>query len=133
MRPRPLRVPLPLAHSRRSSCDLPAAGRIQHLLRLQHRLGDSAIGAAATEISAHAFAHALGLVAGLSLLDQTDGAHDLAGRTEAALQAVVSKKRLLHRMPANPARHAFDRDSAPSWLIASARQELSRRPSTMTV
>src|SRR4029077_9212139 len=77
---------------------------------------------AATEISAHAFPHALGLVAGLSLLDQTDGAHDLAGRTEAALQAVVSKKRLLHRMQAIPARHAFDREDVGAVVADRERQ-----------
>ena len=36
------------------------------LLRVQHRLGDSRIGAAAAEIAAHAFAHALRIVAGLA-------------------------------------------------------------------
>jgi DNA helicase II / ATP-dependent DNA helicase PcrA len=44
-------------------------------LRCQHRFGNSPIGAAATEIAAHALAHALGVVARLTLLDQTDGAH----------------------------------------------------------
>ena len=55
------------AHSRRSSCDFPSACRTKRLLSLQHRLGDSLIGAAAAEISAHAFAHALRIVAGLDL------------------------------------------------------------------
>ena len=78
-------------------------------MSLQHRLGDSLIGAAAAEISAHAFAHALRIVAGLTLLDQTDRTHDLAGRAEPALQAIVGEKGLLHRMKPIALRHAFDR------------------------
>ena len=58
-------------------------------LRFQDRLGDALIGAAAAEIAAHAFAHALGIVARLALLDQADRAHDLARRAEPALQAVM--------------------------------------------
>ena len=79
------------------------------LLRFQHRFGDSLIGAAAAEISAHALANALRIVAGLTLLDQTDRAHDLAGRAKPALQAVMGDKGLLHRMKPAALRHAFDR------------------------
>ena len=49
-----------------------------------------------------------GSVAGLTLLDQTDGAHDLARRAEAALQAVMRDERLLHRMQPVAVRDAFD-------------------------
>ena len=77
-------------------------------MRFQHRLGDALIGAASAEISAHAFTHAFRIVAGLTFLDQTDRAHDLAGRTEAALQAVMSDKGLLHRMKPVALCHAFD-------------------------
>ena len=38
------------------------------LLRVEHRFGDPGIGAAAAEIAAHAFADALGIVAGLAFL-----------------------------------------------------------------
>jgi hypothetical protein len=79
-------------------------------LSLQHRLGDSLIGATPAEISAHAFTHALWIVAGLTLLDQTDRTHDLAGRTEPALQAIVGKKGLLHRVKSITPCHTFDRN-----------------------
>src|SRR5437588_588988 len=75
----------------------------------QQRLGDSLIGAAPTEVSAHAFTYALGIAAGLSLVDQTDRTHDLPGRAEAALQAVVGEKGLLHRMQPITPRHTLDR------------------------
>ena len=42
------------------------------LLRLEHRFGNPRIGAAPTEIAAHAFTHPLGIVAGLAFCDQTD-------------------------------------------------------------
>jgi len=58
-------------------------------LRIQHRFGDAGIGAASTQISAHAFAHALGVFAGLAFLDQADRAHDLARRAKPTLQAVM--------------------------------------------
>ena len=110
----------------------PAVGEL--FLRLQHRLGDAAIGAAAAEIAAHALADALGIVAGLALRDQADGAHDLARRAEAALEAVMRDEGGLHRMQRRPApAPSMVRMSAPSWLTASARQELIRRPSTSTV
>ena len=68
------------------------------LLRLQHRLGDAGIGAAAAEIAAHPLAHPLGIVARLALVDQADRAHDLARRAEAALEAVMRDEGGLHRM-----------------------------------
>ena len=45
---------------------------------------------------------------GLTLFDQTDRTHDLARRTEPALQAVVGKKGLLHWMKSVALRDAFD-------------------------
>src|ERR1700758_3443233 len=86
----------------------PSAHRIQSLLCLEHRFGNSLIRAAAAEIAAHALAHALRIVARLRLLDQTDGAHDLSRRAEPALQAIVSDKGLLHRMQPAALRHTFD-------------------------
>jgi AcrR family transcriptional regulator len=77
-------------------------------LSFQNGLSDSLIGATSAEISAHAFAHALWVVAGLTFLDQTDRTHDLARRTETALQAVVGNKGFLHRMKPATLRHAFD-------------------------
>ena len=67
--------------------------------------------------------------------DQADGAHDLAGRAEAALEAVMGDEGLpAPDAAASPcATPSIVRMSAPSWLTASARQELIRRPSTMTV
>ena len=56
------------------------------------------IGAASAEISAHALAHAFGVVTGLPLLDQADRAHDLAGRAEPALQTVMGNEGGLDRM-----------------------------------
>ena len=94
----------------------------KRLLRLQHRLGDSLIGAAAAEISAHAFAHALRIVAGLTFLDQTDRAHDLAGRAEPALQAVMGDKGLLHRMKPVALRHAFDREDVGAVVTDRERE-----------
>src|SRR6476660_5122570 len=73
------------------SCDLLAALRREPALRVQHRVGDALIGAAAAQVSAHAFAHALRIVAGLPFVDQTDGAHDLAGSGEAARQTVAAE------------------------------------------
>ena len=92
------------------------------LLGLQHRLGDSLIGAAAAEISAHAFAHAFRIVAGLTFLDQADRAHDLAWRTEPALQAVVRNKGLLHRMKPVALRHAFDGEDVSAVVTDRERE-----------
>ena len=78
-------------------------------LGVQHGLGDAGIGAAAAEIAAHALADALGVVAGLALADQADGAHDLARRAEAALEAVVRDEGGLHRMQRVAVGEALDR------------------------
>jgi len=45
----------------------------------------------------------------------------------------VGNKGLLHRVKSITLRYSIVRTSAPSWLIASARHELIRRPSTRTV
>jgi hypothetical protein len=49
-------------------------------------------------IAAHAFAHPLGIVLGLALLDQTHRADDLAGCAEAALESVMGHEGCLHRV-----------------------------------
>jgi hypothetical protein len=91
-------------------------------LSFQHRLSDSLIGATPTEISAHAFTHALWIVADLIFLDQTDCTHDLARRTEPALQAIVGKKGLLHRMkPITPC-HTFDREDVSAVVTDGKRK-----------
>jgi hypothetical protein len=99
-------------------------------LSLQHRLSDSLIGATPTEISAHAFTHVLWIVAGLSLLDQTDRAHNLARRTESALQAIVGKKRLLHRMKSITLCHTFDRKDV-SAVVADRKRKARIDPSSL--
>jgi hypothetical protein len=77
-------------------------------LRLQHRFCDSLIRSTPTEISAHALAHALCIVARLTLLDQADCTHDLARSAETALQAIMRKKGFLHRMKSIALRHTFN-------------------------
>jgi hypothetical protein len=98
-------------------------------LSLQYRRSDSLIGATATEISAHAFTHALGIVAGLTLLDQTDRAHDLAWGTEPALQAIVGKKRLLQRMKPIAVCHTFDREDVSAVVTDRKRKARIDPPS----
>jgi hypothetical protein len=99
-------------------------------LSLQYRRSDSLIGATATEISAHAFTHALGIVAGLTLLDQTDRTHDLARGTEPALQAIVSKKRHLQRMKPIAACHTFDREDV-SAAVTDRKRKARIDPSSL--
>ncbi len=57
-----------------------------------------------------------------TLLDQTDRTHDLAGRAEAALQAIMGNKRLLHRMKPIALRHAFDRQDVSAVVTDRKRQ-----------
>ena len=92
----------------------------KHFLRVEHRLGDPGIGAAAAEIAAHAFADALGIVAGLAFVHQADRAHDLAGRAEAALEAVMGDEGGLHRMQLVALRQAFDGEDIRA-VMADAR------------
>jgi hypothetical protein len=88
------------------------------------------IGATPAEISAHAFTHALWIVAGLTLLDQTDRTHDLAGRTEPALQAIVCQKGLLHRMKSITPCHAFDRADVRA-VVADRKRKARIDPSSV--
>jgi hypothetical protein len=88
------------------------------------------IGAAPTEISAHAFTHALRIVASLTLLDQTDRTHDLAGRTEPALQSIVRDKCLLHRMKPIALRHTFDRKDVGA-VVTDRERKARIDPSTL--
>src|SRR5271170_3147312 len=112
MRPRRLLEPLPASHNRTLSCDFLSAHRIESPLRLKHRFGDSLIRPTPTEISAHALANALRIVARLTLLNETDCTHDLnlTRRANPTLQAIMSDKSLLHRMKAVRLRHAFNRE-----------------------
>ena len=82
-------------------------------MRLEDRFGDSRVGATAAEISAHAFAHAFGIVAGLpSSISPIH--HDLSG-AEPALQAVVGNKGVLHGVKLVALRHTLIvKISAPS-------------------
>jgi hypothetical protein len=78
-------------------------------LCLQHGVRDPGIGTAPAEISAHAFAHTLGIVAGLTFPDQADRDHDLAWRAEPALKAVMCDEGGLDGMERVTLRQAFDR------------------------
>lgn len=91
-------------------------------LRLQHRIDDAGIGAAAAEIAAHAFADAFGIVAGLRLAHHADGAHDLAGRAEAALKTVMGDEGGLHGMQLVAARDAFDGEDVGT-VVADGERE----------
>src|SRR5262249_54801179 len=96
--------------------------RLKRPLRFQHRFGDALVGAAAAEVAAHAFAHALRVVAGLPFLDQPDSAHDLAGRTETALQAVMRDESLLHWMKPMALGEAFDGQHVRAVMTERQRQ-----------
>ena len=78
-------------------------------MRFQHGFGDALIGAATAEIAAHALAHPFRIVTRQAFLEQSDGAHDLARRAKAALQAVASNECLLYGMKAVALRYALDR------------------------
>src|SRR6202035_262333 len=79
-------------------------------LCVQHSVGNSPIGAASAEISAHAFSYAFRVIAGLPFLDQGDRAHDLARRAEPALEAVMSDESGLDGMEPVAAGDALDRE-----------------------
>ena len=80
------------------------------LLRgIEHGCDDARVGAAAADIAAHPLADALGVVAGLAFAQQADGAHDLARRAVAALEAVMGDEGGLHRMQPVAFGEAFDR------------------------
>jgi hypothetical protein len=101
--------------------------------RLLDRRDDVGIGAAAADVAAHQLAD---LVGGLRLAfgDQAGRRADLARRAVAALERVVVDERLLQRMQrAVRARPSMVVTCAPSFMTASVRQELTRRPSTSTV
>jgi hypothetical protein len=78
-------------------------------LCIEHRIGDADISAASAEISAHAFADALGVVACLAFLDQADCAHDLAWRAKPALKAVMCDEGGLDGVERVASRQALDR------------------------
>jgi hypothetical protein len=96
----------------------------------QHRLGYSRIGAASAEISAHALANALGIVARMTLLDQSDCAHDLAWRAESALKAVMRDKSGLNGMKPTAFRNALDREDVRA-VAADGEREAGIDPSAV--
>src|SRR4029077_18486963 len=124
------REALSVSRNQSFSCDLLAACRIERFLRFQYRFGDSPISAAATEIAAHALADPLGVVARLALLDQSDGAHDLARGAEAALKAVMRDKGLLRWVEQVAVRHAFDRQDI-SAIVADREREAGIDPASV--
>ena len=98
-------------------------GVLAEVLRgFEHGLGNPGIGAAAAEIAAHGFADALGISAGLRFRDQADRAHDLAGRAEAALKAVMGDERGLHGMQLLAARDALDGEDVGAVMADGQRQ-----------
>jgi hypothetical protein len=89
---------------------VPPAGLGEAFLGVQHRFRDPQICPAPAKVSAHAFAYAFRVIAGLPFLDQADRAHDLAWRAESALEAVTSDESGLDRMKFVPASDALDRE-----------------------
>jgi len=69
---------------------------------------DAGVGAATTDVAAHAFAH-IGVGRPAGLLEQRDRGHDLAGRAIAALVAIVRDEGRLHGMQRPGLSDAFDR------------------------
>ena len=117
-----LRKSSPAGNIRMSSCRMPPVCFGESFLRVEHGLGDAAIGAASAEIAAHALAHAFRVVTGLPLLDQADRAHDLAWRAEPALQTVMGNEGGLHRMKAAAVGYAFDRKHIGAVVAESESQ-----------
>jgi hypothetical protein len=76
--------------------------------RRLHRRDDVRVRAAAAEIPAHGLAH-LVVRPRVPLLEQRDGAHDLARGAVAALEGVVRQERRLHRVQRVAVREALDR------------------------
>ena len=68
------------------------------------------------------FADAFGVVAGLSLGDQADRAHDLAGRAEPALEAVMGDESRLHGMELIAVRDALDGEDVGAVMADRQRQ-----------
>ena len=99
-------------------------------MSLQHRFRDSLISATPTEISAHALAHALRIAARPALRKEADRTHDLAGRAETALQAIVGKKGFLHRMKSIALCHALDRQNL-SAVVADRKRKARIDPSSV--
>jgi hypothetical protein len=81
----------------------------QIVLGFDDALRDPSIGAASAEITAHAFAHPLRVVARLPFLDQADRAHDLARRTEPALEAIMGDEGGLNGVQLVALRETLDR------------------------
>jgi hypothetical protein len=107
-----------------ASCDVLSARCAKSVFSLQHSFCDSLIGAAAAQVAAHAFAHAFRIIARVTFLKQADCAHDLAGRAEAALQAIVSQKGLLHRVKSMALGYTFNRQDMGA--IVTDRQRKAR-------
>src|SRR5690606_16458687 len=99
----------PASNSRNSSCGVSPVLLGQHLLRLKHGLCDALVGSTTAEIAAHAFPDTLGIVTGMSFVDESDRAHYLPRRAEAALEAVMGNEGGLHRMERIAVGEAFDR------------------------
>jgi len=93
-------------------------------LCFEHRFDDPGVSPAPAEVSAHAFAHALGIIAGMALFKQADRAHDLAGRAEATLQAVMRDEGGLHRMQLVAVGDAFDGENVSA--VVADRQSQAR-------
>src|SRR4029079_9245069 len=77
---------------------------------------------AAAEIAAQAFADPFGIIARLPFTEHADRTHDLAGRAEAALKAVMGDEGGLHRMQLIAARDAFDGEDVGAVMADGERE-----------
>src|SRR5687768_12156810 len=78
---------------------------------------DVGVGAAAADVATHRFLH-VGVGRPAGFFEQSDGRHDLAGRTVSTLVAVARDERRLHRVEGARRTEALDRRD----LVPVARQ-----------
>src|SRR5438045_2509876 len=111
----PARYRAPADAAARAACSSAAATNLKGSIasappaahRL-HRRDDAGVGAAAADVSAHAFPNIV-VVGAAGFLQQRDGRHDLSRRAVAALEAVAVDEGLLHRVEPIAFGEALDR------------------------
>src|SRR5438445_7573119 len=122
-----MRPPGPLGrlsggYSRSGSCRVFPFAAFKRLLRLKHRFGDALVGAAAADISAHQLAYAFRVVSRMTFRDETDRAHDLARRTETALESVMRNEGSLNRVQHVSQGNSLDRGDGRDIEACSKRK-----------